>query len=214
MSVTRQIYESPIWPKFQPLFLKTNCRQSQNPEYGQLLNRIRVGQHSMSDIELLQTRICRQGHPMNDSGRNITASSSMVICSKHKKRLQINDEIQSSLFPEKQVYELHARDCDISGNHVSSQETQLVNEVKSVLPQCISVREGVKVMITRNLNIQERVVNGTIGVLQKNHPKVLMIQRLDSDELIPVTKVKQKIGIPFYKIPVYRVQFLHYRHPV
>ncbi|XP_071137190.1 uncharacterized protein [Mytilus edulis] len=206
-SKTRQIYESVLWSEFLPLFLYENCRQAEDQEYCQLLNRLRVGEQNLEDIKMLESRICGEGHPTSKDCNNSTSSSSMVICSKHSLRNEINDMMQTRLLQSSKVYHLHARDCDLAGNEVSFQDTQVINNVKSVLPKTITIHEGAKVMITRNLNIQDHVVNGTVGYLKSVHKNVVMVQRLDSDELIPVSKVKQKVIIPFTKTPVYRIQY-------
>ncbi|CAC5411250.1 unnamed protein product [Mytilus coruscus] len=139
-SNTRQIYESVLWPEFLPLFLYENCRQAEDEEYCQLLNRLRVGEQNLDDIKMLESRICGEGKDCNNS----TSSSSMV-------------------------YHLHARDCDLAGNEVSSQDPQVINNVKSVLPETITIHKGAKVMVTRKLNIQDHVVNGTVGYLKSVH---------------------------------------------
>ena len=42
-----QVSQSPLWKHFQMVSLKENCRQSENLVYAELLNRIRIGNHSI-----------------------------------------------------------------------------------------------------------------------------------------------------------------------
>ncbi|CAC5390819.1 PIF1 [Mytilus coruscus] len=153
-SQSRQIYESQLWSKFHPFFLNENCRQSQDITYASLLNRVRLGNHTTEDLELLQTRVCGSGHDLDHECQNMTSSNSMVICSKHVERMNLNDQLQNSLLPTSTLHHLHATDYDAGGELLNKTESHQLNSLKSVMPQTISVKEGAKVMITRNLNVQ------------------------------------------------------------
>ena len=47
----------PLWEQFKAIELKTNHRQGEDKDYGDLLNRVRVGAHTQEDLELLKTRV-------------------------------------------------------------------------------------------------------------------------------------------------------------
>jgi hypothetical protein len=79
--------------------------------------------------------------------------------------------------------------------------------MKDVMPALISVRKNARVMITRNLDVQGGIVNGTCGILRSVHQKVLMIEHHVTHEIIPVTKVKQRISLRGTGRFVYRLQF-------
>ena len=57
-----QVFQSPLWKHFQMVSLKENCRQSEDLVYAELLNRIRIGNHSSDDLEVLLKRVCGTGH--------------------------------------------------------------------------------------------------------------------------------------------------------
>lgn len=48
-----QLYQSDLWNKFE---LTELCRQRDDPEYGQLLNRVRIGEQAAEDLVTLQRR--------------------------------------------------------------------------------------------------------------------------------------------------------------
>ena len=55
-----------LWHQFQVVNLEENHRQGAAKEFGDLLNRIRVGAHTKEDLEFLQTRVRSEkecGHP-------------------------------------------------------------------------------------------------------------------------------------------------------
>ena len=57
-----QLYQSPLWNKFVMVELKENFRQSDDQKYGEVLNRIRIGDHTADDFDSLAGRVCGVGH--------------------------------------------------------------------------------------------------------------------------------------------------------
>ena len=52
--------DKPLWKQFQPMILKHNHRQGKSKEWADTLNRIRVGNVTSADEELLRTRLTDQ----------------------------------------------------------------------------------------------------------------------------------------------------------
>ena len=52
---------SDLWKKFTVVNLNTNHRQGKDRSYADLLNRIRIGEQTQEDNELLQTRVFKKG---------------------------------------------------------------------------------------------------------------------------------------------------------
>lgn len=48
--------QSYLWQKFDALFLTTNHQQAEDKEWAEILNRIRIGQPSDTDIKALEQR--------------------------------------------------------------------------------------------------------------------------------------------------------------
>ena len=51
------------WQNFKIINLEENHRQGSDREYANVLNRIRVGEQTEADIELLRTRVRQPDHP-------------------------------------------------------------------------------------------------------------------------------------------------------
>ena len=51
-----------LWKKFDVITLKTNHRQGDNRTYAELLNRVRTGEHTNEDIDMLETRVFPRNH--------------------------------------------------------------------------------------------------------------------------------------------------------
>ena len=64
----------PLWKKFKVLFLTHNHRQGEDFVYAEILNRIRTGNHTDEDCQILQQRVRPMGHA--DIPDNVT----YIIC--------------------------------------------------------------------------------------------------------------------------------------
>ena len=45
------------WHSFDVIMLEENHRQGEDYEYAEMMNRIRVGEHTTEDMDLLRTRV-------------------------------------------------------------------------------------------------------------------------------------------------------------
>ena len=64
-----------------------------------------------------------------------------------------------------------------------------------------------KVSITRNLDQDGWVINGTRAFIKAVHTEVVIVEEEHTKVLIPVTKVKQRIHVPRTNKTYYRVMF-------
>ena len=71
----------------------------------------------------------------------------------------------------------------------------------------MNIHIGAKVSITRNLDQEAGIVNGTKGYVKVVHNNVVIIEEEHTKTLIPVTKVKQKIHVSKTNKTYYHVMF-------
>ena len=102
---------------------------------------------------------------------------------------------------------LQSYDYDENGQTVSFYESKSFDCEKHVLSRSLQIRIGAKVSGTQNLDQDSGVINGTRGFVKAVHRKVVIIEEEHTKELIPVTKVKQKIHIMRTNGTYYRVPF-------
>ncbi len=202
----RQVYSSKLWPFFTPFFMKTNCRQK-DPTFREMLDRFRVGEQTEEDIAVLKTRECGKGHKIEEECLDFTSPGVMAMCSKHDQRNAANIDIQEKTLKQKPLHTLKARDYDDAGNRISWDESDQIDQIQGVMPSLINVRIGAKVCITRNLDVQHGVVNGSRGYLRSVHPKVLIVEDEETQQLIPVTRVKQKVTLQANNKDYMRIQY-------
>ena len=51
-----------LWRRFDVINLTENHRQGNDKTYADLLNRVRVGEHTEEDLKLLETRVRKKNH--------------------------------------------------------------------------------------------------------------------------------------------------------
>ena len=52
-----------LWYKFECIILENNHRQGEDRHYADMLNRIRIGQETATDIQELKERVRKENHP-------------------------------------------------------------------------------------------------------------------------------------------------------
>ena len=122
-----QVYQSPLWKYLHKVELSENCRQAGDVAYGEILNRVRTGDHTTSDLEFLATRVYGTGHPR--SCECVLNDQSTVLCSKHDHKYLINGKLLN-LLPGKGVESL-ANDVNLSGNELSNVQVDILNRQRS-----------------------------------------------------------------------------------
>ena len=79
---SKALYSIPggnLWQKFDVITLKTNHRQGSDKSYADLLNRLRVGEHTVDDLDTLRTRVFNRGDPsVPDTALLITGENKKV----------------------------------------------------------------------------------------------------------------------------------------
>ena len=80
----------PRWQMFKSLILEINHRQGDDKPYADLLNRVRVGQQTQEDLDLLRTRVRLAKHP------DLRKADLYIVC-KRKECALLNLEYLNSL---------------------------------------------------------------------------------------------------------------------
>ena len=148
---------NPRWKMFQSLILETNHRQGADKPYAELLNRIRVGEQTQQDLDLLKTRVRDAKHP------DLKKADLYIVC-KRKECAKLNFDYLNSLNGE--LLEIKAKH-----HHAKQKKYKPWIEPKegavattSFLDE-LKLKVGVKVMIIHNIDTVDCLTNGQIGEL-------------------------------------------------
>ena len=168
-----------LWSKFDVITLKTNHRQGDNRTYAELLNRVRIGEHTSEDISMLETRVFPRNHPE-------LPASALVVTGVNKIVKRVND---------KRLNDLSGRVQTITA-HVSSRlrgqfkpRIDNAGQVKNTpLQYELNIKKYSRIMLTMNLDVCDGLSNGAIGevvdyVLDSIGEVTLILVKFDNDDV-------------------------------
>ena len=143
----------PLWQTFDIINLVQNHRQGGDKIYADILNRIRVGKQTQSDLNKLRERVFRKNHSA------IPKDAMYLSC--------INKEVDD--INERRLAEIDGDEVEIDAIHMHSTQKNFKppirgNTVKDTPFQdklCLKV--GAKVMLTYNVNTNDGLTNGARG---------------------------------------------------
>lgn len=145
-------------------YLTTNYRQSDRT-FIDLLNRVRIGKITADDRKLLKTRVFPDSYCDKIDALELFGNNRQVDA-KNKKEL---DKINSKLWT------YHAVDS-CSDKQVNRSIISRVNNKNMMYKEILTVKTGCRVMLLKNLNVQEGIVNGSLGVVLKADSSSVMVK--------------------------------------
>ena len=204
------------WEEFLLHELTEIVRQSGDPEFAALLNRLREGNHTKQDIEVIKSFEHTDTSDWPKTYMKMFITNYLVDLENDKclKQLPNYSGRKTSI----------AKD-DITGKiNIPNFENLKHNETAG-LPKSLTVCIGAKVMLTRNLDIEDKLVNGSMGTivhiqgLKKNKPNgTIWIEfdnsstgnnikslRNEKKDWVPITPIKQ--SFQFNNVNITRQQF-------
>ena len=167
------------WENFSVISLVENHRQQGDAEYADILNRIRVGEHTDEDMSLLQERVRPEGHP--------DLKTALVIASTHRVVNEHNERCLSEIKSDLITIEATNSHSNIPAYVPTIHEKKKTVACTPYL-QTLKLKLGCRVMLTANIDVRDSLCNGSIGTLKgilkdKNdgEVKILMIKFNNED---------------------------------
>jgi len=198
------------WNYFQFFELTQTMRQQGDENFIKLLNNVRVGEIRQDDIDLLKARQVFDNSNL--------PSDCIYLFAENKSKDEVNDQKLSELpFPEIVSYA-----SDIVPKGITKQKLDQINERSQSqcagLAKCLTVKENAKVMLTSNIDISDRLINGQIGIIhsfvyENMNLKVIYVRFNDneaglkkrqsdlfaiSNNVVPITKVEASIPVTLH----------------
>ena len=190
----------PLWELFTAVDLKENHRQDQDKEYADILNRVRFGIQTESDIEVLSFRILKE-YP----------SDSLFVFPTRQPVKEINL---------KKLEELPSSTEDIEAIHVHPFHTKFkphiskdgcVNDTPFL--SLLSVKKKARIMLTYNVNTGDGLTNGTAGIIidfvKKGGNVTTILIKFDDPNVGQSTRLKYPQFLSSYSncTPIFRTTF-------
>ncbi|CAB3995466.1 Hypothetical predicted protein [Paramuricea clavata] len=163
------------WRVFKMVELIDIMRQKNDEAFTELLNRIRTASHTEDDIKVIQSRCITPSDPNYPSDALHIWAENDPVNEHNQTKLET---IQAPLFV------LKAKDQ--YAKNVNKQDIDRVlargRSETCGLDFEIQMKEGARIMLTTNINIQDRLINGQMGTVVKiqvnesNKPTILYIK--------------------------------------
>ncbi len=169
----------PHWEKFCVISLVENHRQKHDAEYANILNRIRIGEHTDDDMTVLQERVHPENHP--------DMKGALVIACTHKIVNKHNTVCLQQLNSELIEIEAINSHSNLHGYIPKLHKNKNTIEATPYL-QTLHLKVGCRVMLTVNLDVKDLLCNGSIGTLgaiikDKNGEVRVLMVKFDSDDI-------------------------------
>ena len=143
----------PLWNTFDIINLVQNHRQGEDRSYAEVLNRIRVGKHTQSDLNQLKGRVFRKNHS------SIPKDAVYLSC--------INKEVDE--INNARLAENKGKEFKINAIHMHSTQKNFKPPIRNgavtdtPFQNELCLKKGAKVMLTYNVNTNDGLTNGARG---------------------------------------------------
>ena len=148
----------PLWQKFSCLNLEENHRQGEDKEYADMLNRIRVGKQTQEDIEKLKERVRDKNHK-----DILEAQDSLFIFGTNKRVNEHNQKRLKQLDGHEYLIPAICYHRSIQNYQPTEGKAGEVN--KTPFQKNLTLKIGVKLMLTYNIDTSDGLTNGARGEL-------------------------------------------------
>lgn len=147
-----------LWTElFQLYELEEIVRQKSDPEFAKILERIRIGDMTEDDEKSLLQLENTDTSDFGPDTIHIFMYNRQVDAFNEEHVKALNDLITIEAYDSR-------RDKNTNTVCVSIPETSINNTAN--LPKILTIAPGAKVMLTRNIDIQDHLVNGIIGIVR------------------------------------------------
>ena len=194
------IFNTRTWLNgFSVLQLKEIVR-AKDPALSSALLKIREGIIDEEVASLLKSRL----RPINIASVDLTRT--VIICSRRKEVDEINAECLKHI--EGTVHEYVAIDTDTNGQPLREADRQWLSRTAMRLPDVLTLKEGCRIILRRNLQITEGWVNGAMCEVLQMTPNCILVCKIGfPKDRYPVPRTKQKIDIKGASYSILRSQF-------
>ena len=145
------------WQSFEVINLEENHRQGSDKDYADILNRIRIGQQTTEDIDILQTRVRPPDHPDMD-GAMFLSCKNINVNELNAKRLNAMPDNLVTV----EAVNMHSTIRNFKA-HVNSKGNIGTERNETPFRQTLDMKVGARIMLTYNIDVGDCLTNGARG---------------------------------------------------
>ena len=159
-----------IWDYFKMFELTQIMRQREDTAFAEALNRLAVGSSTDEDITMFKSRLFTEENLPEEAKNTVRLAWTNDEVEKYNmKRVQ---QISASMTEEDRII---SKAVDILPKNISNQEkAQILRNLKDRpttetqgLPETLVLQKGVHYMVSSNIDVEDGLCNGAIGILRK-----------------------------------------------
>ena len=152
------VFASSLWTLLELCELEGNQRAARDPEWAALLARVRVGKWTREDVQALKSLVlAKQEAPAEGAVHLFATRAQVANCN----RRYIQDFAEGV---GKDIHDCPAADIAVNtGAPLPPEKAWLQSEDTGGLESLLRLAEGAEVMLRKNLDVQDGLVNGARG---------------------------------------------------
>ena len=147
----------PRWEMFQSIILEKNHRQGKDRQYADLLNRVRVAEHTEDDLKILMSRVRPKGHA-DLKKVDIFITATRAECG--KSNMFYIARLPGTLMTEKAVHFHGTRK-----NYKAKVDQRDKSVGTTSFVDVLHLKKNAKVIIIHNIDVLDSLTNGQLGTL-------------------------------------------------
>ena len=158
------IFASKLWPLFELCELEGNQRAAKDPEWAALLARLRVGQWTDADVETLRSLVITRGSARMPAPGAVHLYGTRAAVARRNQNY-IAEHVRTSRV---ELHDCPAADISVNtGAPLAPEKAWPLSEDTGGLEGLLQLAEGAQVMLRKNLDVQDGLVNGARGAVEK-----------------------------------------------
>lgn len=188
---TRLLFESETFTKyFSPsntVLLTSNYRQA-DPVFVELLMRVRKGEHTEADMNVLRGRMTTVIKPKREE---LDRAVYLVSANKHARVINLNNLKQIKSMTQKYIASFEMKGDE---RITSELKNELVAQFTQKGIMETELKKGARVMLIKNLSVEQGLVNGSVGTIQDFKSKYPVV-KFDNGVTETITPVEWELDM-------------------